>query len=210
MVLERRGARGHPHHRGLRSHRDRPHQAQYPRAVRAHLRAAQARRRAQASLRATERPNADGSVLVPLDMAPSTALDAALDAGAEAIAVCMLHAYLNPEHEHAVADAGGQAPRYARVVLGGRRGRVPRVRALLDHGAECLPAALDERLPGRPRGAPPAPGYTHGKSSPSGPRADVTTETARRLPIRTIFLAPCGGVSRPATGAVTDAQLHHL
>ena len=45
----------------------------------------------------SERLNADGSVLVPLDMASvDRALDAALDAGAEAIAVCMLHAYLNP------------------------------------------------------------------------------------------------------------------
>jgi N-methylhydantoinase A len=60
----------------------------------------------------TERLNADGSVLVPLDMASvDRALDAALDAGAEAIAVCMLHAYLNPEHEHAVADAAkGKRP----------------------------------------------------------------------------------------------------
>ena len=61
----------------------------------------------------TERLDADGSVLVPLDMASvDRALDAALDAGAEAIAVCLLHAYLNPAHEHAVADARqGQAPR---------------------------------------------------------------------------------------------------
>src|SRR6266498_2100645 len=60
----------------------------------------------------TERLHADGSVLVPLDMASvDRALDAALDAGAEAIAVCMLHAYLNPEHEHAVADAAkGKRP----------------------------------------------------------------------------------------------------
>jgi N-methylhydantoinase A len=60
----------------------------------------------------TSGSNADGSVLVPLDMASvDRALDAALDAGAEAIAVCMLHAYLNPEHEHAVADAAkGKRP----------------------------------------------------------------------------------------------------
>ena len=45
-----RRARRRPHHRGLsRPHRDRPHQAQYPRALRADLRAAQARRRPQAA-----------------------------------------------------------------------------------------------------------------------------------------------------------------
>ena len=53
----------------------------------------------------TERLNADGSVLVPLDAASvERALDGALGAGAEAIAVCLLHAYLNPAHERLIAD----------------------------------------------------------------------------------------------------------
>src|SRR5205809_2840 len=48
---------------------------------------------------------ADGSVLVPLDAASvERALDGALGAGAEAIAVCLLHAYLNPAHERLIAD----------------------------------------------------------------------------------------------------------
>src|SRR6266446_423283 len=48
----------------------------------------------------TERLNADGSVLVPLDaVSVERALDGALGTGAEAIAVCLLHAYLNPAHE---------------------------------------------------------------------------------------------------------------
>ena len=55
----------------------------------------------------TERLDADGAVLVPLDMASvERALDGALAADAEAVAVCLLHAYLNPAHER----------------LGGRRG----------------------------------------------------------------------------------------
>ena len=51
-------------------------------------------------------------MLVPLDPASiERALDAALAAGAEAMAVCLLHAYLNPAHERAVADAAkGSAP----------------------------------------------------------------------------------------------------
>ena len=54
----------------------------------------------------TERLNADGSVLVPLDLASvDHTLDAALATGAEAVAVCLLHLYLNPAHEHAIADA---------------------------------------------------------------------------------------------------------
>ena len=60
----------------------------------------------------TERLNADGSVLVPLDVASvERALDAAVAAGAEAIAVCLLHAYLNPAHERIIADvAKGRCP----------------------------------------------------------------------------------------------------
>src|SRR5688572_15262915 len=60
----------------------------------------------------TERLAADGSVLVPLDSSTvDRALDGVLAAGAEAVAVCLLHAYLNPAHERAVADAAkGKRP----------------------------------------------------------------------------------------------------
>ncbi|HWN16734.1 MAG TPA: hydantoinase/oxoprolinase N-terminal domain-containing protein, partial [Candidatus Dormibacteraeota bacterium] len=60
----------------------------------------------------TERLGPDGTVLMPLDPASiERALDAALAAPAQAVAVCLLHAYLNPAHEHAVADAvKGRAP----------------------------------------------------------------------------------------------------
>src|SRR5262249_3433549 len=59
-----------------------------------------------------ERLNADGSVLVPLDMASADrAIDAALGAGAEALAICLLHSYLDPTHELAIADAAkGKRP----------------------------------------------------------------------------------------------------
>src|SRR6266849_2363897 len=59
-----------------------------------------------------ERLGPDGAVLVELDVASvERALDAAVGAGAEAIAVCLLHAYLNPQHERAIADAvKGRAP----------------------------------------------------------------------------------------------------
>ena len=53
-----------------------------------------------------ERLAADGAVLVPLDgKSVERALDDAVGAGAEAFAVCLFHAYLNPAHERAVADA---------------------------------------------------------------------------------------------------------
>ena len=61
----------------------------------------------------TERLGADGSVLVPLDMASSSARSTrALAADAEAIAVCLLHAYLNPGARAARGRRGqGPAPR---------------------------------------------------------------------------------------------------
>src|SRR5262245_2682490 len=60
----------------------------------------------------TERLDADGTVRVPLDPdSVERALAAAADAGAEALAVCLLHSYRDPAHEHAVADlAKGRQP----------------------------------------------------------------------------------------------------
>lgn len=48
-----------------------------------------------------ERMAADGTVLRPLDEAEARALAARLrEAGVESVAVCLLHSYLYPEHEH--------------------------------------------------------------------------------------------------------------
>ena len=59
-----------------------------------------------------ERLAADGGVLVELDPASvERALDAAAASGAEALAVCLPHAYLNPAHERAVADLAKGATR---------------------------------------------------------------------------------------------------
>ncbi len=60
----------------------------------------------------TERVSADGRVLVPLDEAGAREVVAALAAeGVESIAVCLLHAYVNPAHERAVERiAAEEAP----------------------------------------------------------------------------------------------------
>src|SRR5712691_5427168 len=51
-----------------------------------------------------ERMDAQGRVVIPLDLAAVRAAARRLvDAGVEAIAVCFLHAYRNPDHERAVA-----------------------------------------------------------------------------------------------------------
>lgn len=52
-----------------------------------------------------ERIGADGSVVVPLDMASvDRAIRAMQDAGRETVAIALLHAYANPEHEHRIRD----------------------------------------------------------------------------------------------------------
>lgn len=56
----------------------------------------------------SERLNAKGEVVTPLAKDELAAITQDLkDAGVEALAVCFLHAFTNPEHEQAVADALG-------------------------------------------------------------------------------------------------------
>src|SRR5437016_1606276 len=64
-------------------------------------------------LEVTERMAADGRVLVPLDDGSARAAIARLrDAGAEAIAICLLHAHRNPVHERALEQRCAElAPR---------------------------------------------------------------------------------------------------
>ena len=53
----------------------------------------------------TERIDYRGSIVVPVDLDEAArAADELLDAGVEAIAVCFLWSFLNPDHERAVAD----------------------------------------------------------------------------------------------------------
>src|SRR3989442_3603409 len=145
-----------------------------------------------------ERLAADGAVLIPLDPASvERALDAAAAAGVEALAVCLLHAYLNPAHERAVADAAkGRYPKLpvscsADVVAEYRefeRFSTTVLNAYLQPIMDSYLAGLEERLR--------ATGYAHGVLTVASSGGMMTTETARRLPIKTIFSGPAGGVSQ--------------
>ncbi|MGH7356421.1 MAG: hydantoinase/oxoprolinase family protein [Candidatus Rokuibacteriota bacterium] len=157
----------------------------------------------------TERLAADGAVLTPLDVASvEHALDAARAAGAEALAVCLLHAYLNPAHEHAVADmAKGRCPGLpvscsADVVAEYRefeRFSTTVLNAYLQPLMDVYLAGLEERLR--------ATGYAHGVLTVASSGGMMTTETARRLPIKTIFSGPAGGVSQACfVGAATGVR----
>jgi len=157
----------------------------------------------------TERLAADGSVLTPLDPATvERALDAALAGGAEALAICLLHSYLNPEHERLVADAAkGRHPGLpvscsAEVVAEYRefeRFSTTVLNAYLQPLMESYLTGLEERLL--------ATGYAHGVLTIASSGGMMTTETARRLPIKTIFSGPAGGVSQACfVGAATGIR----
>ena len=145
-----------------------------------------------------ERLVADGSVLVPLDMASvERALDAAVESGAEAIAVCLLHAYLNPAHERIIADtAKGRCPG---VPVSCSADVVAEYREFERFSTTVLNAYLQPLMDGYLSGLERqlrAVGYAHGVLTVASSGGMMTTETARRLPIKTIFSGPAGGVSQ--------------
>jgi N-methylhydantoinase A len=145
-----------------------------------------------------ERLAADGSVLVRLDPASvERALDAAIASGAEAIAVCLLHAYLNPAHERTIADnAKGRCPG---VPVSCSADVVAEYREFERFSTTVLNAYLqplmDDYLRGLERRLRDV-GYAHGVLTVASSGGMMTTETARRLPIKTIFSGPAGGVSQ--------------
>jgi N-methylhydantoinase A len=146
----------------------------------------------------TERLAADGAVLIPLDAASvDRALDGALETGAEAVAVCLLHAYLNPAHERVIADAvKGRRPG---LPVSCSADVVPEYREFERFSTTVLNAYLqplmDEYLTGLEERLL-ATGYTHGVLTVGGSGGMMTTETARRLPIKTFLSGPAGGVSQ--------------
>jgi N-methylhydantoinase A len=145
-----------------------------------------------------ERLAADGSVLRPLDPASvERALDAAVGSGAEALAVCLLHAYLNPAHERAIADiAKGRCPT---VPVSCSADVVAEYREFERFSTTVLNAYLQPLMDGYLGGLEQrlrAVGYAHGVLTVASSGGMMTTETARRLPIKTIFSGPAGGVSQ--------------
>ncbi len=145
-----------------------------------------------------ERLAADGTVLTPLDPGSvDAALDGALAGDCEALAVCLLHAYLNPAHERIIADLiKGRAPGLpvscsADVVAEYRefeRFSTTVLNAYLQPLMDGYLTGLEERLR--------ATGYAHGVLTVASSGGMMTTDTARRLPIKTIFSGPAGGVSQ--------------
>ena len=100
------------------------------------------------TLEVDERLLAGGEVHEPLKKSSVAAACKALKAaGVEAVAVCFLHAYANPEHERMAGAMikQGAAGRVS-VAVARHPARVSRVRAHVDHGGERLYRAEGRRL----------------------------------------------------------------
>ena len=162
---------------------------------------------------------ADGRVLRPLDEA---AAREAMPAGcsrraSRRVAICLLHAYVNPGARTPRGRAGrrdGAGPR--RLVLVRGRPGDPRVRAHVDHRGQRLRAAAHGAVPRRPRGAPAARWASRGGFTSCCRRAaSRRPATARALPhsadgVRARGRGPGRGAwPRARRGELRPALLRH-
>ena len=137
------------HHQGLpRCLRDRPRQpdrgiqSRFPSTRSRWCRASHARgRRARRGRRQRAAAAATETTIATAGRRSSGALDV------DAVAVCLLHAWANPDHERALGAAIRRAFPAKFVTLGPRDpARIARVRAHLDDRAQCLRRAAREPL----------------------------------------------------------------
>jgi len=153
-------------------------------------------------LEVTERMAADGRVLVPLEDGSARAAIARLrDAGAEAIAICLLHAYRNPVHERALQQLCAQlAPG---VPVSTSSEVVPEIREYERTSTTCgnvyvmplMARYLDDLE--RKLHDLGIPGHFYIMLSSGGV---ATPATAKRVPIRLVE-------SGPAAGALAAARM---
>ena len=148
--------------------------------------------------------SAKGEVLRPLDEAAVAALVPELEQlQIQSLAIGLLHAYVNPDHERRVRDIlAKRLPGYFHQPVERSLRRGPRVRPLLDHRLQRLRPAADGGL-SRP---PVAPAQGDRPRLPALSHASggglATLETAMRFPIRLVELS-----SGPAGGAILAAGI---
>ena len=147
-------------------------------------------------LEVDERILADGAILTPLDLAQVPALVARLRAtGAEAVAICLLHSYRNPEHERLLGAALAEAAPDLVVSLSSEvvaemheyeRASTTLANVYVRPLVERYLRELEERLHVGGMGAVPL--LTMLSSG-----GTATVETAKRFPIRLIESGPAAG-----------------
>ena len=142
-----------------------------------------------------ERINARGEVLTPLKLAELEVLAATLaDAGIEAVAVCYLHAFTNPEHEQRTGAWLGENLPGVSVSLSSEV--APQIReyermsttvcnAYVQPLAERYLARIEESLRER--------GFSQGLYLMLSSGGVTTLETAARFPVRLVESGPAAG-----------------
>ncbi|MGH7391305.1 MAG: hydantoinase/oxoprolinase family protein [Candidatus Rokuibacteriota bacterium] len=153
----------------------------------------------------TERVLADGSVHIPLDVAEArAALSACRDAGAESLAVTLLHAYANREHEAAIRALATEVVPGLPVVLSSEvspqyreyeRTNTTVVNAYITPRFRQYLAALAARLAER--------GFRRRLYVMQNNGGIATGETAATFPVRSLD-------SGPAAGAIVAAHIGRL
>jgi N-methylhydantoinase A len=146
----------------------------------------------------SERIGHDGAVLHPLDEAEVAVLcDRLRAAEVEAVAVCFLSSYANPDHERAAGEWIGRRLPGVPVSLSSEV--VPEYREFERFSTTVFNAyirplvhryleSLEKRLL--------AAGYPPGVLTVGSSGGALTVDAARRLPIKTLSSGPAGGVSQ--------------
>ena len=156
-----------------------------------------------------ERLRADGSVLVPLDEAAARAAIRALrDAGAQALAICLLHGFLNPVHERRLAEIAREEAPGLTLCLSGElvpeigeyeRGSTTIANAYVQPVCERYLARLGDGLRAAGIAGPLFLMLSDGGT--------VREDVAARHPIRLVQSGPAGGVQAARViGAAAGAE----
>jgi N-methylhydantoinase A len=142
-----------------------------------------------------ERLDAEGGVVMAPDEAVLEAQLHALDPGIEAVAICFLHAYRNPEHERSAAELVRRVLPQAKICVSSEVN--PEFREYERFATTAVNAALLPVMDGyleRFRGGVAARGVTAAPYVIQSSGGLVSPATLQRLPINTFFSGPAGGV----------------
>jgi 5-oxoprolinase (ATP-hydrolysing) len=146
-------------------------------------------------LEVAERLDHNGEVVVPLDTDGVRArLREFVESGIEAVAVCFLHSYRNPEHERAVGEiARTEFPQLAVSLSSEVVAELWEYQRAVTTCANAYVQPLMDRYLGRLEGELAARGFTGALRLMHSAGGLVAPATARAFPIRLLESGPAGG-----------------